>query len=238
MAVTYNKTVDQLEILTAALRIVGQVAEDGTPTDAQLTNSSTALNMMLRAWYADGMPLWNISEVSFTPVAGTANYTIGPSVSYAINQAKPLKMLHAFIRNTSSSVDTPLNLVTRQEYLMLGNKTSSGRPVQLHYDPEVASGTIRVFPTPDAATVSADTIHLVYQSQFDAMTASNSTLDFPVEWQEAVVFGLADRLAFVYGLPIDEKRDLRSKAKEMKEMVLGIGTEEGSFYFSVDRRSW
>lgn len=236
MAVTYNKTVDQLEILTAALRVVGQVAEDGTPTDAQLTNSSTALNMMLRAWYADGMPLWNITETSFTPVAGTASYTIGPSLT--VNQAKPLKMLQAFIRNTTSSVDTPLNLVTRQEYLMLGNKTSSGRPVQLHYDPEIAGGTLRLFPTPDSVTASGDTVHLIYQSQFDSMTASNSVLDFPVEWQEAVVFGLADRLAFVYGLPIDEKRDLRSKAKEMKEMVLGMGTEDGSLYFMADRRAW
>jgi hypothetical protein len=70
------------------------------------------------------------------------------------------------------------------------------------------------------------------------MTASGSLLDFPIEWQEAVVFGLADRLAFVYGLPIDEKRDLRSKAKEMKMDVLSGGTEEGSFYFMADRRSW
>jgi hypothetical protein len=236
MAVTYNKTVDQLEILTASLRIVGQVSEDGTPTDAQLTNASTALNMMLRAWYADGMPLWNITETSFTPVAGTSSYTIGPSAT--VNQAKPLKMLQAFIRNTSSSVDTPLTLVTRQEYLMLGNKTSSGRPVQLHYNPEILTGTIRVFPAPDATTASADTIHLIYQSQFDSMTASGSLLDFPIEWQEAVVFGLADRLAFVYGLPIDEKRDLRSKAKEMKMDVLSGGTEEGSFYMQADWRSW
>jgi hypothetical protein len=233
MTITYNKTVDQSEILTSALRIVGQVAEDGTPTDAQLTNASTALNMMLRAWYADGMPLWNIVETSFTPTASVANYTIGTGLT--INQPKPLKMLQAFIRSTTGSNDTPMRLITRQEYLMLGNKTTTGRPIQLHYDPLVADGLIRLFPTPDSVSAGADTVHLIYQAAYDAMTASGSVLDFPVEWQEAVVFGLADRLAFVYGLPIDEKRDLRSKAKEMKMDALSMGGEGGSLFFGIER---
>lgn len=236
MAATYNKTVDQLETITAALRIVGQVSEDGTPTDAQITNASTALNMMLRAWYSDGMPLWKIGAITTTLSAGVGAYSIG--LGETINQPKPLKIFDALIRNTATSVDTPLNIVTLAEYVSLGNKQSSGRPVIFNYTPGVTTGTIRLYPEPDAATVAADILVITYQSAYNALTASNSVLDFPIEWQEAVVFGLADRLAFVYGLPIDEKRDLRSKAKEMKEAALSIGTEEGSFYFEVDRRSW
>lgn len=236
MAITYNKTIDQTEILTTALRIVGAVAEDGTPTDAQLTNASSYLNMMLRAWYADGMPLWKIEERGFPLTASIATYTVG--LSQTINTAKPLKIIQAFIRNTTSNVDTPLEIITRQEFLKLGNKTSEGRPSQLHYDPLVTTGNIRVFPTPDSVSATADQIYIVYQEPFDAMTATDTVLDFPVEYQEAVAFGLADRLAFTYGLPIDEKRDLRSRAKEMKEYALGFGTEEGSFFMQPDRRAW
>jgi hypothetical protein len=236
MAVTYNATVDQIEILKSALRLVGAVSEDETPTDAQLTNASTALNMMLRAWYADGMPIWNITEGSFPLTLNVASYTIGPAST--IVAAKPLRILQAFVRDTTSSVDTPMTLVTRQEYLMLGNKTSSGRPIQLHYDPLVTTGTIRIFPAPNAVSVANDTVHIVYQEPYDAMTASGSVLDFPIEWQEPVVWGLAERLAVAYGLPIEERRDIKGTARQMKLDALSNGGEEGSLYFQPDRRSW
>ncbi len=236
MAITYNSTINQLEIIKTSLRYVGVLSEDETPTDAQVTNASTILNMMLRAWYADGMPIWNIVENSFTLTQDISSYTIGSGQTVNLN--KPLKLIQAWIRNTTSNVDTPLEIITRQEYNMLGNKTSSGRPSQLHYDPLVSTGKIRLFPTPDSNAATNDEVWIVYQEEFSPMTASGTVLDFPPEWEEAVTWGLAERLAYSFGLPVEERRDIRSQAKEAKDEALGFGTEEGSLYLQVDRRSW
>ncbi len=236
MAITYNSTVNQLEIIKTALGYAGVISDDETPTDAQGTKASTILNMMLRAWYADGMPIWNIVENSFPLVAAQEEYVIGSG--QAVNLAKPLKLIQAWIRNTTSNVDTPLQIITRQEYNMLGNKTSSGRPSQIHYDPLVTTGKLRVFPSPDSNSATNDQIWIVYQEEFNALTGASSLLDFPLEWEDAVTWGLAERLAYAYGLPVEERRDIKTQAKQAKDMALSFGSEEGSLYFQVDRRGY
>lgn len=231
---TYNITRDQL--IAGALRLIGGISQGGTPTSAQVTEAAEALNLMVKAWEADGMPLWGLTEYQMTLTAGVSTYQLGIGKTIAI--AKPLKVLQAWNRNTSSSVDIPMKVLTKQEYNALGNKTSSGNPVQFYYNPLLSYGELHVFPVPSATDASGNTINLVYQRPFEDFVATGDNPDFPQEWMEALKYGLAVRLAPEYGLPVQERQILSQEAKSIKDLALSFGVEEGSVYFGVTRRNW
>jgi hypothetical protein len=131
-----------------------------------------------------------------------------------------------------------MRIVTRQEYNVLGNKTSTGNPIQVFSSPELTNTVVRVFPTPDSISASQNQIVLVYQKQFDDMDSSSNNLEFPNEWFEAVKYGLATRLAGEYGISLDDRRQLIGEANSIKQEALNFGIEEGSFYFQADKRNW
>lgn len=226
---TYNITRDGL--IAGALRMIGAVAQGETPTATQVTEAAEALNLMAKAWEADGMPLWGITEYILTPVGGTGVYRMGNSQT--VNTPKPLRVIQAW--NTINNIDTPMRILTRSEYNTLGNKQSQGIPIQCYYEPGLSYGDLHLFPIPADAT---HTVTIVYQRPFEDFVSSGDNPDFPQEWLEALKYGLAVRLAAEYGVPVDQRQVLKAEAKEIKDIALGMGTEEGSLYFQRDFRSW
>ena len=65
------------------------------------------------------------------------------------------------------------------------------------------------------------------------MTAATDTFDFPQEWYEAVKYGLAHRLAPVYGLPYMERVMLKKDYEAILELALSWDSEQESVYFGV-----
>ena len=230
-----NFSITRDQLISGALRIAGAIAQGETPTATQVTEAAEALNMLVKAMQADGMPLWAIKKYAVTLTA-TSDYTIG--VGSTVNTPKPLKVVNAYRHNTLTNIDVPMRVVTRQEYDMLGNKTSTGSPVQLFYEPLLSTGVMHVFPVPDTYSIANETIYIIYQRPFEDFDASTDEPDFPQEWFDAIKFGLADRLAPEYGLAIQDRQDLRSRAKELRQEALGFGTEEGSIRFMAEQRNW
>lgn len=231
-----NFSVSRDDIIKRALRIIGVTSQGETPTTDQINEASLALNGLVKAWQADGMPLWAIKEYSITLTSGVNSYTIG--VGATVNTPKPLKVLQAFYRNTTSNVDIPIRIITKQQYLMLGNKTTTGTPIQIYYEPLLDTGILHVFPTPGTTDASAGTIYIIYQRPYEDFDASTDTPDFPQEWYDAVTYGLASRLAPEYGVPIGDRKTLFQEMTLIKQDALNFGLEEGSLYFQVDRRNW
>ena len=221
----FNVTRDQ--VITGALRLVGAIAQGETPTAAMITEGSEALNMLAKAWQADGMPLWVMKEYTLTLVNGQNTYTVDP---------KLLKVIQAWNRDKNSKVDIPMRIVTNDEYNRLGNKTTSGNPIQIYHEPRLTTSTLKVFPTPTALEATNNEIHLVYQKQFDDFDGANDNPEFPSEYFAALKFNLADHLAFEYGMEMNDKKQLEAKALNMKLVALSFGTEEGSTYFGIERR--
>lgn len=230
----FNLTRDQ--IITSALRMIGAIAQGESPTATQISEAAEALNIMIKAWEADGMPLWGLEESDITLVAGVNLYQIG--IGKSVNIPKPLKVIQAWNRDTVSNVDIPMRIITKQEYNILGNKTTSGNPIQIFYQPMLDYGELHVFPTPSAQEATQNKIYLVYQRPFEDFLISGNNPDFPQEWLEAIKYGLAARLAPEYGMPLEQRQFLNKEAGEVKQAALSFGTEEGSLYFQVDRRGY
>lgn len=231
---SYDFTVNRNTLIKGALRLSGALAQGEEPTADQITEASEALNMMIKAWQADGMPLWAIKEYSMSLTAGTASYNIG--LGQTINTVKPLKLVEVYRHDSVSNIDIPIRTITRQEYNALGNKTSQGAPIQVWYEPKNDYGVIKVYPTPDTYSQTNYTLKLFYHRPFEDFDASTDTPDFPAEWYDSVKYGLAVRLAGDYGIPLEDRRQLITEANAFKSDALGFGNEEGSFYFQPDKQ--
>lgn len=236
---TSNSTdfiVNRDQLIAGALRLCGALALGETATADQVTEASEALNMMVKAWQADGMALWAIKDYSLALTLSTQTYEIG--LTKTVNIPKPNKIIQAILHDTSSNVDIPMRIITRDEYNRLGNKTSTGQPVQIYYEPLGTYGVLHVFPPADATAVATKQIKFTYMRPFEDFDAAGNEPDFPQEWFEALKYGLATRLAGEYGISLDDRRQLLQEAMLVKNEALGYGTEEGSFYFTADRRGY
>lgn len=232
---TYFWSSNRDAVLNRALRLVGNY----NPNTTQLTQAAEALNDLVKEWETDGMPLWKITIE--TPFAYTATEVYPIGVGNTVNMPAPLKILYAYNRNSSVTpvLDSPMIIISKFDYELLGNKQSTGRPSQLMYTPIGPNtfdasgnnfGEIRVYPLPDAYTIANVTCGLVTQRPFADFTASSDMPDFPSFWINALKWGLADQLCTEYGVPLAERGFIQTKADKHKEKALEGGSEEVSIF--------
>jgi hypothetical protein len=225
---SYNWAATRADIIKSALRKIGALGDYESPSANQTTVAALALQAMVKAWQADGMPVWVIKEQGvLCSTLTSGSVTIG--LGQAVNVAKPLKVIQAFLR--TSGVDRPMSIYDRQSFNDLINNTITGVPNIIYYQPMIDTGILSCYPLPDAATQAASQIIIHYQAMFEDMDSDSNDLAFPAEWTEAVIYGLAVRLAPEYGLSINERQQLKMEAKEFKDAALSFGTEEGSLFF-------
>jgi hypothetical protein len=228
---SYDWKLNRDQVTTAALRKLAVLPSGGTASSAQLADGASALNAILKAFHADGMPLWVMTSKTFTVTSGTSSYTIG--VSQTVNAPQPLKIVQA-TRTLSGQSAVPMDVYNQYDFNQLPNlSTVTGTPVNLYYQPLVDTGTIKLWPTPDNSTT---TITVYYQRPFQDLDAASDDLDFPNYWTQALIYNLAWSLAPEYGVPPTDRNILAQEAKVWKDQALSFGTEEGSLFFQPNKR--
>lgn len=228
---SYDWEMTRDQIITDALRKVGAIDEEATPTSAQLTLGARALNGVLKTLAGHtGMPLWAIDEASVTLTA-TATYTCG--ISQTVNIPKPIKILQAW-RRDPNTVDIPIQVISQEDYNRLTNKAVTGPPVQVAYMPDISTGVLSVYPTPDTYSIANSTIRFRYHRQFQDFDSASETPDFPSEWNLPLVFHLAYAISPDYGVPKQDKSDLKEMAMMYTEMAQQAGYENEAFYIQPE----
>lgn len=225
-----NWTLNRDQVIAGALRKLGVLPSGGTASSSQVSDASASLNAIVKAFQADGMPLWKLASTTFTVTDGTSSYTIGPSQT--VNAVKPLRVIQA-LYTVSGSIPVPMNVYNRYDFFDLPQSTSiEGNPVNLYYQPLNTTGTIRLWPTPSNSTTTV-TIH--YQSMYEDMDSASDDFDFPSEWIQALIYNLAWSLAPEYGIPPTDRNILMKEAEYWHQYVLSMGSEEGSVFIRPDR---
>lgn len=214
-------------IITAALRKIGAVAQGASPTTEDLTNGMQALNALVSEYQTFGMPLWKRTQYSLALVASTTTYTIG--IGQSINIAFPLKVLEAVIRDSSGSAQV-VNQISRDAFNLL-NTGVTGKPVQFTYQPYTNYGILKVWPSPNTAY----TMEITYQAPVEGFTSASETPDFPQEWQNALIYGLAALLAPEYGVPLNDRGWLSKEQEKHLEVAQNYGYENASLQLQVNR---
>lgn len=169
--------------------------------------------------------------------SGAAVYTYASSALID----RPLKIYEAFRRKSSDNIDTPLVMLTNQEYNNLSSKTTATVPVQWYYDPQINSstneypgaGNFYVWPRFNNGD---DVIVIRYQRPFADFDASTDTPDFPQEWFLPLLWGLTALLAAKNGVTLEERKLLWQEANMLKDQVKTWDQEVGSVYIQPQRR--
>jgi len=217
--------VNRDEIIGGALRLIGALGQGELPTAIQLEEASQALNMLVKAWSVDGLPLW-ITKINYIDLEDGVH-------EYTISDPKSLKLLQAWNRNINTYTDIPIRIVPMDEYNRLGYKIASGNPILLTHQPMLNSSTIKVYPVPTAQEQTNNKIFYQYIKPYDDLDGSTDNLEFPSEWFLAVKYGLAHVLSPEYGIDLNDRRQLLQEAMIFKNEALSFGTEEGSIKFQV-----
>lgn len=225
-------TVTRDDIIQASFRLLGVYGTGETPSTADYTNASQALNILIKSWNKKNINLWTVQDLSFTTVVGVSSYSFPGVTTSPVTSYRPLRVLEAFLRDSNGN-DVPLNIISRQEYLQFGIKTTQGIPNSCYYDKQLSAGVLYLYNTPVDITHS---VHLVVQRPLQDMTASSDLFDFPQEWFQAIKWGLAEELAPEYGYNINNLQMITAKATKYLDDAADFDQEDASTYFTPDQR--
>lgn len=147
-------------------------------------------------------------------------------VAFTTKISRPLKIISA--RRSASSIDSPIEVVTREEYVDLPNKLGTGVVNEIYYKPKNTTGELYLWPTGDTAT---DRLGFTYQRYIEDFDAASNTPDFPGEWHEMLVSNLAFRIAPSYGVTGGQIAAIREQAILTYNLASSFDAEFGSVYF-------
>jgi hypothetical protein len=232
---TSNVTILELtrdQIINAALRKLVVLGEGQTASAAQILTAQEALNNLVAEYRTLGMSIWARKQQNITLVTGQKTYSMG--VGQTINIPYPLKIYTAnLLQPPAFDTKIIVNPIAFPDFELLPNG-SIGVPVNYNYQPKINMGDFRVWPTPDAGVLPGTIIQITYQAPFQYFTAATDTPDFPEEWKNALVYGLAVLIADEMGVSLQIRQWLDSQAQKHLATALSAGTEEASFYIQRD----
>lgn len=218
------------DVATAALKKLGVIIQGDFATGDDLTGAIFALNVMAGHFFTLGMPFYREYQHTIsTLVAGTNSYAVSPDTVTPLGGV--WGVYQAFLRDKNTKIDIPLRVVSREEYNAMANKTQQGTPVMITMAPD--GRYCYLYLTPDANTATNKQIVLYGYKQEDAVSAGGDELIFPREWGDALIYGLAVRLAPEYGTPLDFLSNLQVQAESHLRDAINWNPEPASIYFGA-----
>lgn len=182
------------DIIKGAMRLLGVLRQSEEPTADEASDALTALNGMLSTWSNDGLLVYAQTWENFTLTANDGEYTIG--TGQQLNTTRPVKIEGGYVRQ--GSTDYPLAIIDAATYDKIPDKSITGIPEFLNYDPQYPYAKIRLYPVPAAA----DGLYLRSEKLITSFAALATTVSLPEGWEEGLKHGLAKRLAPEYGVAI------------------------------------
>ena len=225
--VTTNQ-LTQYQFIDAALRTLGVLALDQTPTSTEYTNALVKLNGLVGELRVKGLQIFQRTTYTMTLTNGTSSYNIGTGLT--LNTPYPLHLLQAIRLDANSSTRVDMDIIANSNFNRLPSN-SSGVPIQITYQPKMNLGTIKVWPTPDSYSQTNVTMQLTYLRPLEYFSASTDTADFPEEWVSAIIYGLAVRLAPEYGVPLPDRQLLLKEAEMYQTTAEDNAFEDASIFF-------
>lgn len=181
-----------LEMIRAALRVIGVLDPGETLDGATALDCLQTLNSVLKTWASEEFIQPNTTTVEHTLAVGEAVYTIDSSSTAStthFNASRPRRVDQAIVR--LSGVDYEVELKDKEFYNRKTIKTVQGRPDIMVFQPGKFTAKLFFYPTPDAAY----TLLLEQLTIFDNLSDLSSEIELGGEFEEPLKYQLALRLA-------------------------------------------
>ena len=134
------------------------------------------MNIMLAEWANRGLNQWTIEQRTETVTANDSEYSLGTDL---------IDILSLVVRR--SGTDFSMTRISRDTFLNLPNKTSTGRPTQYFLDRQITPN-LKLYPTPENST---DVIVYDALTRIQDADSATNTMEIPFRFYPCLTAGLA-----------------------------------------------
>ena len=171
-----NFELDVAEYIEEAFERCGLEAKTGY----DLQTARRSMNIMLAEWANRGLNQWTIEQRTQALTINDSEYSLATDV---------IDILSLIVRR--SGTDFSMTRISRDAFLNLPNKTSTGRPTQYFLDRQITPN-LKLYPTPENST---DVIHFDALTRIQDADTQVNTMEIPFRFIPCLTAGLAYYIA-------------------------------------------
>ena len=149
-------------------------------TGYDLKTAKRSLNLLFADWANRGLNQWTITQRTQTVTSSTSTYDLGTDV---------IDVLSMVVRRDNN--DLSMERISRDTYLSIPSKTTTGRPTQFFIDRQITP-QIKVWPSPENST---DILIFDCLTRIQDADTFTNTLEVPFRFYPCLAAGLAYYLA-------------------------------------------
>jgi hypothetical protein len=190
-------------------------------TGYDLKTAKRSLNLLFADWANRGLNQWTIKQRSFTVTSGDGETDLSADV---------IDILSLVVRR--SGTDYALSRISRDEYLSIPTKTTTGRPTQFFVDRQITPN-LKLWPLPDN-----DTDVVIYDAltRMDDADTYVNTVDMPFRFYPCLAAGLAYYIAMKRAP--ERLQILKPIYEEEMNRAMDEDRDRASFRVSPDLRNY
>lgn len=227
------------------------ISTSGTSTVTVTTVTGISAGDQIGIELEDGTMQW--TTINGAPAGSVVTLTASLSDDVAVGAAvytytqssqrgtRPAKILEAWRRQSSETaanvLDTPMTMLSEQDYNNLPNKGENGPPIQYWPDQTLGLSTsghpgnleFNFWPRFESGDY---VIVYRYIKIFDDLDAATNDVEFPQEWFLPLMIGLAWLLSAKHGIPLKERQMLFNEMQFLALAARDYDQEQGSIFLS------
>jgi hypothetical protein len=171
---TYDFNLDIDQVIQEAMEMIGGEQTLGhEPASAR-----RSINLMLKDWQNRGVLLWTTETTAVTVTSSVGSYSLSSSTVDALE-----------VVLNRDSTDIQLERISPEEYLIIPNKTQTGRPSQYSIRRGRDNPVLSVWPIPENST---DVMKIErISSLMDVDKSAGQNADMPTRFLPPLTCGLA-----------------------------------------------
>ena len=171
---TYNFNLDIDEVIQEAMEMIG--GEDTLGHEP--ASARRSINLMLKDWQNRGILLWSTAVSSVTVAASTTAYDLASTTIDALE-----------VVLNRDDTDIQLTRISPEEYLLIPNKTQTGRPMQYSIRRGRDNPVMSVWPIPENST---DVLKMeIFSELQDVNQSADQNADLPKRFLPPLTCGLS-----------------------------------------------
>jgi hypothetical protein len=219
------------EIICDALLDVGLLGLGAEPNGEQVKTAMRRLNDLVNYWSARyGLKLFIQTDFPLELLPGVGVYKMGPNGTVVM--AKPRRVIEAYYSDFNQN-RRPIIIMSRNEWNTLSTVSTPGTVTAIWPDKQLHTLDIHVWNVPDLSAAQGR-LHLVVDQQIPNFNKVTDEMAFPVEWTQALRWGLADQLSI--GQPMNIISMCKANAEKYLSDLEDWDVEDASTYFQPDQR--
>lgn len=149
-------------------------------TGYDLRTAKRSLNLLFADWANRGLNQWTIAQRTQTVTASDGDYDLGADV---------IDVLSMVVRRDNN--DISMERISRDSYLSIPSKTTTGRPTQFFIDRQITP-VIKVWPLPENST---DILVFDCLTRIEDADTFTNTIEVPFRFYPCLAAGLAYYIA-------------------------------------------